>query len=772
MKKGEIVQRGEENEKADYGDGPSKERPAEHRMCSGKHEIIPFLYFSISQIVPTSRGETMPKESLNIYMTVTDQISPVLASITDKTRALDKESQELQQTYEALQKANRGLIERKTELQKKLQEVNEEVKEARKQFKELGDEASSDAYIKAQERQQKLRNEIAATTKSLQENQKIYKENIETIRKNDVGGAGASLSDVMAGLNIGEELSSLALTVSGALASSALGSDMGDIVSKSLGSAISGGAAGAMFGLPGIALGTALGGVSGLISGGTKIFEAKDDAFKDYYGGLYDDVKSRSGEMVESGSTIAGGREQTRMAFSRRLGGEDAADDYLAQVERMAADTNYDYDEIVGYAKLLLNSYDPGDVLGVLRDLSDATAGLDLSSGDVNMMIAGLSQMRTTGKATQEYLNYFRERGIDADAALADSLGVDKSAVSGMVTEGKVSGEDAAEALLEYIRTEFGGLSEGLASTYDAMVDNLGDITATLEARGGDAYNELRKEGVGAEMEALGGELGDAIGEINAIIGENQARRENLQDQYMREVLDAVLNGGQGGLWDKFSEEQRNTLAKMNQDYAELKERYDESGGTDWEAGAELEALYEEAQGLGKAYFDNSAEVKRLNEIEEDEIAAIRENTAGLTEATQASYRLSQQLSKGRGAVYLQDAARYASREDYARRGREENALSSRGHITERRDLQGNRAHAYGLDRVPYDDYPALLHEGERVLTAGQARAQDAAQSAPTPIQLTITGNSFTGTPEEMADQLAEIIVRRLEQAAIAAAPK
>lgn len=772
MKKGEIVQRGEENEKADYGDGPSKERPAEHRMCSGKHEIIPFLYFSISQIVPTSRGETMPKESLNIYMTATDQISPVLASITDKTRALDKESQELQQTYEALQKANRGLIERKTELQKKLQEVNEEVKEARKQFKELGDEASSDAYIKAQERQQKLRNEISATTKSLQENQKIYKENIETIRKNDVGGAGASLSDVMAGLNIGEELSSLALTVSGALASSALGSDMGDIVSKSLSSAISGGAAGAMFGLPGIALGTALGGVSGLISGGTKIFEAKDDAFKDYYGGLYDDVKSRSGEMVESGSTIAGGREQTRMAFSRRLGGEDAADDYLARVERMAADTNYDYDEIVGYAKLLLNSYDPGDVLGVLRDLSDATAGLDLSSGDVNMMIAGLSRMRTTGKATQEYLNYFRERGIDADAALADSLGVDKSAVSGMVTEGKVSGEDAAEALLEYIRTEFGGLSEGLTSTYDAMVDNLGDITATLEARGGDAYNELRKEGVGAEMEALGGELGDAIGEINAIMGENQARRENLQDQYMREVLDAVLNGGQGGLWDKFSEEQRNTLAKMNRKYTELKERYDESGGTDWEAGAELEALYEEAQVLGKAYFDNSAEVKRLNEIEEDEIAAIRENTAGLTEATQASYRLSQQLSKGRGAVYLQDAARYASREDYARRGREENALSSRGHITERRDLQGNRAHAYGLDRVPYDDYPALLHEGERVLTAGQARAQDAAQSAPTPIQLTITGNSFTGTPEEMADQLAEIIVRRLEQAAIAAAPK
>ena len=36
------------------------------------------------------------------------------------------------------------------------------------------------------------------------------------------------------------------------------------------------------------------------------------------------------------------------------------------------------------------------------------------------------------------------------------------------------------------------------------------------------------------------------------------------------------------------------------------------------------------------------------------------------------------------------------------------------------------RSHAYGLNRVPYDGYRAILHEGERVLTAGEARASDA----------------------------------------------
>ena len=543
----------------------------------------------------------MPKESLNIYLTATDQMSPVLASITDKTKALDKESRELQQTYDALQKANKGLIERKTALQKKLQEVNEEVKEARKQLKELGGEASTDAFNRAVEKQQALKNEITGTTKALQENQKIYKENIETIRKGGVEGEGTGLGDIAKGIfagQVGQMLSSSLGGLGESLLTSAIGTPEASLISDTLSSAIAGGAAGSILGPGGALLGTALGGLSGMISGSAKIFEGQDDAFKDYYGGLYDDVKSRSGEMVESGSTIAGGREQTRRAFSQRLGGDEEADAYLARVEKMAANTNYEYDEIVGYTKLLLNSYDPGEVLGVLQDLSDATAGLDLSSGDVNMMISGLSRMRTTGKATQEYLNYFRERGIDADAALADyyqaqGMNVSKSSITDMVSKGKIGGEDAAEAILEYIRKEFGGLSEGLASTYDAMVDNLGDLTTSLEARGGDAYNELRKESISAEMDALGGELGEAIGEINAIMGENQARRENLEDQYRREVLDAVLNGNHGSLWSTFDQEQQNALTEMNQKYAELKDRYDASGGTDWEAGAELEALYE-----------------------------------------------------------------------------------------------------------------------------------------------------------------------------------
>ena len=34
-------------------------------------------------------------------------------------------------------------------------------------------------------------------------------------------------------------------------------------------------------------------------------------------------------------------------------------------------------------------------------------------------------------------------------------------------------------------------------------------------------------------------------------------------------------------------------------------------------------------------------------------------------------------------------------------------------------------SYAFGLERVPYDNYPALLHPGERVLPAREARNQD-----------------------------------------------
>lgn len=173
---------------------------------------------------------------------------------------------------------------------------------------------------------------------------------------------------------------------------------------------------GMIAGTQGAIIGGLVGLGSGLLSAATTVFNAKDDTFKSYVQETVEDQIQSMDNTLTSGSTIAGSREQTRLAFAQRFGDEAVANAYLDQVKTMARNTNYSFDEITGYSKALLNTYAPDEVFGVLQSLSDATAGLGLNESDVNVMIQGLSRMRTTGKATMEYLNFFGERGVAEDA--------------------------------------------------------------------------------------------------------------------------------------------------------------------------------------------------------------------------------------------------------------------------------------------------------------------------------------------------------------------
>ena len=67
------------------------------------------------------------------------------------------------------------------------------------------------------------------------------------------------------------------------------------------------------------------------------------------------------------------------------------------------------------------------------------------------------------------------------------------------------------------------------------------------------------------------------------------------------------------------------------------------------------------------------------------------------------------------------------------------------------------KQHAYGLGRVPYDNYAALLHEGERVLTAREAREADRGGGAVT----VNIGGSWQVRSDSDVDAIAEAIVRR-----------
>ena len=715
----------------------------------------------------------MPKEGISLYFTIKDGASQALSSIGDKTKALDKETQQLQQQTVALNKVNKELLVTQGKLKNELSDANKRVKESKKAWEELGDELSKTNYDNAIREQAELRNQLDAVDAQLKSNKKSYNEYLESMRKRAVDGDSGTGSGTLLGYSglslegIGKSgvIAMIGNSISDAL-DIGLESMIGQPLASALNSTLSGAVSGfALAGLPGAVLGA----VSGGISGGMEIYEAKDDAFKEYYAGLYEDVNASTEEMISSGSTIAGSREQTHKAFAKRLGGEEEAEDYLDRVQTMAARTNYGYDEITGYSQRLLNTYNPEEVFSVLQSLSDATAGLNLSSSDVDVMISGLSRMRTTGKATQEYLNYFSERGVDVYAALGEALSVDKSQIAGMVTKGDIKGEVAAEAILDFIDKEFGGLSKNLMSTYDAKTANLKDIMATLDAAGGEGYNEMRKSGLDAETKAYSGALGEAMEEINRIAGENKAHLENLSEQYKREALSAVLLGEETSLYQG---ENLEKLDALRASYEAASALYDET--KDRVAALEMERLMESAEALATAAYESSDQYQTYMDDQLEQIAEIRDNTASMAAALN-EYRLNQATSKGEAATWD-----FGPGVDKEFSSNPDNFnyfdVAPTGSGIEGRDGwydDGGNWHsfAFGLDRVPYDEYPALLHEDERVLTASEAREADAG-GGKVSIQITVTGNDFVGTGEEMADQIMEVVVPKIERALVTAIPK
>lgn len=664
----------------------------------------------------------MPDASLVIK--AEDRYSEAVRKMSQTTKSFNKDVDDLEEQL-------RQLSMQKAPLKSALDEASQALKAAQKQFAATGDEADGLKLQLQQANYDNVKRNFDLVTRAARDTER-------QLSKTGSAGRGAG-EGVRSGVNamvsaiatsgIGDMVGNLFLSAGSYYAGSLLGSAGGSVVGSALQSAASGAAIGTMIAGPGIgtAVGALAGGVIGGATGWLQTQETKDDSFKSYVQEAVEGQLSEMDTIRSSGSATAGQREQDQIAFAQRFGSDQAAEDYLKQVKAMAVGTNYTYDEITGYSKSLLNSYSADETLDVLQKLSDATAGLNLDSSGVSMFIAGLSRMRTTGKVTQEYLNYFSERGLDVYDALARSTGADKSQITDLVSDGKIGGTEAAQAILDYIQEEFGGLSEKLAGTYDAMVDNLGDAEDNLNARMGEGYNEARKAGIEAQQEWLNS---DELGEAYEAIGAWKAEMENAKEQYVREAVDEAMS----------SEAYQTAQAEGD--------------------AAEMGRIIMQAKIQGMNEY-NANEGK--DEVLAQELALIegvRTDTSLNENYWNAGYTLGQAFSQGRAAGIAGSSDETA---DFAGGSFEKRSFTTEesSQAVSRKTLPSG--YATGLARVPYDNFPALLHEGERVLTAAEARGYNQGVGG-----VTITGNHFEVRQESDIDRIAQALLEKLRQAGMA----
>ncbi len=707
--------------------------------------------------MPSSR-----RTDASIAFSVTDNLSQSIVSMKNSLSEFRNDAAGLQKQLDMLDK---------TKIQLKnvdLKQAKQELQQAEKAIRELGDAATeadraaaNANFERASQNYENIRAQLDLTSRQARQTQKDLLDATGAISKvenragSSVGGAGSVLSALgKAGLF------SMAGDAAGQwgdlLVGSAFGSDAGGLFGSALSGAASGAAIGSLGGAPGTAIGAAIGGVIGLASGGAQAAESRDQAFAGYYSGLYDQQQSAQAESQASGSATAAQRELAAIAFNRLLGA-GVGDQYLADLRGLAAETPMEYEDLTGMSRALATGFgdSPERMLELMSAIGDAGSAVGVTAADMTEMARAMSRMNSSGKATLEYLNIFQDRGVDVIGMLGEAMGKTQGQIYGMISKGEINGQRAADIIQAGMESRYSGSMEEMARTFEGLTSTLSDTMTELNAAYGDGYNDTRKGGLQAEIDAYGGALGEAIQSLNGISGQNAAYLENLGEQYKREALGSVLLGEDTTL---FSEEDQTQLAELRQQFAEASAQYAETG--DRNAAITMESTRSSAEMIAQAAYENSEQYRMLQDAQEDSLDAIRSNTSALEAAT-AAYELARERTKGAGGGVL-DAIASLFGDPEA-----DSADPAMGDWSYNADLDGGSAgagHAYGLRRVPYDNYAALLHEGERVLTAREAREQDRGGDAPS-ITVQVSGNTFgAGLDEEaVAQHIAEAVWSKVQ---------
>lgn len=718
---------------------------------------------------------------VSIALSAKDNYTTTLKKIADATRTGVK-------SIESLQKSLDTLNQTRVSVQLNMTKVKNELREAKKRFEETGDAADE---LAMKDKQFEL-NHLASQLKAVNANATEAEKSMRTLAGTNSkiankqaadGGIGAkagssgsmlgTLGSALATAGFGNMLGSSLSGAAGAFFGSYYGETDGAAIQSFLDSAISGAAMGAsvgsMIGGPGLgtAIGAAAGGLIGAVSGGieaaTQQFESRDAAFKSYVQDQYNAVQERQSADLESGSALAGQRETDLTSFTTLFGSKDIAQQYLSELKTMANVTPFLYSDLTAMSKTLKTyGYAADEMLPALTSIGDAGAALGMTAADMTNVSTALGRMRSSNKTTLEDLNILQDRGIDAVGALASAKGVSKGDAYSMISGGDIAGTEAVQIIQSYMEQMYSGAMEQQSKTFEGLSSTLEGWNQELQNAMGEGYNEGKKIGMSDQIDWLEGEAGQKMMELNEQMGRFKADAENLQQGIYQDVFNGMFTGEMPADMDAKIVAQ---VEDLHQRYMNAMATIESSASSNKEvfaASEELATLKGAAEELAyNTYMTSDAAdtMTAANIALADSIAA---STGDAYE--NAGYSLGQHLTKGISSAinaYVPDTITvpvvYSSTSTDSNGGG--GGIYDPTDPTRSQRMSADDSAATGENRVPRDNMLYLLHEGERVLTAREARAQDQGGTGGVNIYM---GGNYTVRQDSDISAIAEAVAARI----------
>lgn len=632
------------------------------------------------------------------------------------------------------------------ELNKRKGTIHVDATKARRELKDAekaldGTKEAADRLAEAKYNFENIQTELRSVSKEAKQAEKDLADLNDAMQRNQNrassgGSGGDSILSKLAAAGATQMVGQVVTQAFQQSVESAFGSEAGTMFSGILGGVTTGASIGRIF-APGIGtvVGGAVGGLLGAATGALNVQAGREDALKSAVQEVYGSAWEAVTAPLSGGIATAADREQQELAFGTLLGDSDAAKTWLDTLVQKAAVTPFGFGDLTQMSKTLL-SYGVGtDEQNLwMQAIGDAGSARGITGEGLTAIATYLGRMSSTDKVTLEYLNPLMERGINAIDYLAENLTektgkeVTTADVYDMISKNQLSGADAARVIVEAMEQYNKGAMEAQSQTYSGMVSTMEDNQEQVDAAMGEGYTEKRKEGLLAQTEWL-----DKGGTKDAykLIGEYQASLENAKEEAVRKALDAAAE----------TEEYRQALAENN--------------------GAEMGRILAEAQAEAEKEYRDSEGYQEMLQSQKDSVDSIREDLVADGTWRTFGYDMGIEFSKGFGSALREDTATGNVNEFLWGLFGNEGETRFAGEILWDK-LTGKdpgKNHADGLTYVPYNGYPARLHEGERVLTASEARGYGKGTN------VSVTVNGLTVREEADVERIAETLAQKISEA-------
>lgn len=703
----------------------------------------------------------------DIMITARDRMSDTLKKIEANTRQF---STSLEDTNKKLDMLNKNKVTLKIDAREARKELSEAMKDYDLAVKNMNSSAEKMAEAqKARENviaksmnYEKVKGNLSAVSKEIRNTEKAFNDLGNAQRKldNKFSGNGQNNNGNMdladfAGNQLIGGMKKVAMQGIQYYIGSAFGNATGNILNNMLSGGLSGWAAGSVIPGVGNVTGAVIGAGVGAMTGVLQNEQSKDNLFKSYVSDRVSNINQMYEENIQAGSKIAGQREIDKIAFNTLLGRDPT--EFLGNILNFANTTPFLYDDLTGMSKTLLTyDYTEKELMPTLKAIGNAGATLGKSSAEMNQIATVLGRMNLGGDLSTIQVKMLQNYGIKAYEALGKAWGMSTDQARDKVSGGGVDAKEAAQIIVDYMAKNFDGAMEKMSQTFNGLSSTVEGLKQQRQNAYGEAYNEAKKADLQNQIR-FENQYGDQEDEASKIIANSKAKAEKIKNNVIRNHVIDMME----------SEEYKKAVAENN--------------------GVQIKILRDEAEQKGEQDFYSSPYGQKVQASQIELIDGVRDTAAENRTVLENQYKIQQEMSKGIMSTANNTAELVAMGNNISIKVDRDGSVVGTRESTQNYELKRDRdgaevskstgttsgpsvynpfvkkkfiSHAVGINYVPYNGYNAVLHEGERVLTARENRNYKGTGNG-----VVISGNNFTVREEADIDKIARALLEKIEQA-------